>query len=40
MNKLALLCLLAAGLTLAGCSGFGSYAYCLAVDHDINRKCQ
>lgn len=39
MVRLVLAAVLAAGLS--ACSpGTGALLYCLAVDHDINRKCQ
>lgn len=35
------LALLALALTLSACApGTGALLYCMAVDHDINRKCQ
>lgn len=41
MNIKICILLLAAGLSLGGCSsGLGAYAYCIAVDHDINKRCQ
>lgn len=33
------LALLALASALSGC-GSGALLYCLAVDHDINRRCQ
>ena len=34
------LALIALASFLSACSGSGALLYCLAVDHDINRKCQ
>ena len=34
------LVLLALASILSGCSGTGALLYCLAVDHDVNRRCQ
>lgn len=34
------LALLALASVLSACSGAGALLYCLAVDHDMNRKCQ
>lgn len=42
MARLILAAVLAAALSapLAGCApGAGALLYCLAVDHDINRRC-
>ncbi len=34
------LALLALASVLTGCGGTGALLYCMAVDHDINRRCQ
>lgn len=40
-NPMRLALLLAFALALSGCApGSASLLYCMAVDHDINRKCQ
>jgi hypothetical protein len=39
MARLVLAAALAAALFAGGC-GAGPLLYCLAVDHDINLKCQ
>lgn len=34
------LALLALASVLSGCGTAGTILYCIAVDHDANRKCQ